>query len=165
MYVSQRTLIIIAAVIWYTGGFVLLVKGSVLINNAYLIDARSVWTTMAPILGIIIGLLKGRFLFSKSCRKNIKRIKALIDPRIWQCYRPGMLVFLAIVIPAGAWMSRAASGNFTFLCMVSALDISLACALFSSSIVFWKLKAFSSSGGSDGEKHSKNGGVNKQKSQ
>ena len=148
MNVSQRTLRIIAAIIWYTGGFVLLAKGSVLIKNAYLIDARSIWTTMAPILGIIIGLLKGRFLFSKSCRKNIKRINALIDPRIWQCYRPGMLIFLAIVIPTGAWMSRAASGNFTFLCLVGALDISLACALLSSSIVFWKLKAFSSSGSS-----------------
>ena len=148
MEVSQRALIIIAAIIWYTGGFVLLVKGSALIKNAYLIDAQSIWTYMTPIVGIIIGLLKGRFLFSQSCKKNIKRINALIDPRIWQCYRPGMLIFLAVVIPTGAWMSRAASGNFTFLCLVGALDLSLACALLSSSVVFWKLKAFSSSGGS-----------------
>ncbi|MGD8519664.1 MAG: hypothetical protein PVF56_00860 [Desulfobacterales bacterium] len=155
MHVSQRTLRIVAAIIWYTGGFVLLVKGSALIKNAYLIDARSSWTTMAPILGIIIGLVKGRFLFGKSCKKNIKRINALIDPRIWQCYRPGMLIFLAIVILTGAWMSRAASGNFTFLCLVGALDLSIACALISSSMVFWKLKAFSSSGGSGNGQRSK----------
>ena len=148
MNVSQRTLRIIAAIIWYIGGFVLLVKGGELIKNAYLIDAQSIWTTTAPILGIIIGLLKGRFLFSQSCKKNITRINALIHPRIWQCYRPGMLIFLAIVIPAGVWMSRAASGNFMYLCLVGALDLSLACALLSSSVVFWKLKAFSSSGGS-----------------
>ena len=148
MNVSQRTLRIIAAIIWYIGGFVLLVKGSALIKNAYLIDPESIWTTTAPILGIIIGLLKGRFLFSHSCKKNITRINALIDPRIWQCYRPGMLIFLAVVIPTGAWMTRAAAGKFTFLCLVGALDLSLACALLSSSIVFWKLKAFSSSGGS-----------------
>jgi hypothetical protein len=148
MNVSQRTLRIIAAIIWHTGGFVLLVKGSALIKNAYLIDAQSIWTTTAPILGIIIGLLKGRFLFSYSCKKNITRINTIIDPHIWQCYRPGMLIFLAVVIPTGAWMSRAASGNFTFLCLMGALDLSLAFALLSSSIVFWKLKAFSSSGGS-----------------
>jgi hypothetical protein len=148
MNVSQRTLRIIAAIIWYIGGFVLLVKGSALIKNAYSIDAESIWTTTAPILGIIIGLLKGRFLFSHSCKNNITRINALIDPRIWQFYRPGMLIFLAVVIPTGAWMSRAAAGNFTFLCLVGALDLSLACALLSSSIVFWKLKVFSSSGGS-----------------
>lgn len=147
MNVSQRTLIIIAAIIWYTGGFVLLVKGGVLIKNAYLIDAQSIWIFIAPILGIILGLLKGRFLFSKSCKKNIKRISALTDPRIWQCFRPGMLIFLVIIIPTGAWMSRAAVGNYTFLCLVGALDLSIACALLSSSIVFWKLKAFSSSGG------------------
>ena len=152
MHISQRKLRIIAAFIWYAGGFVLLVKGGVLIKQAYLINAQSIWTTMAPILGIIIGLLKGRFLFSQSCKKNITRINALAGPRIWQCYRPGMLIFLAIVIPTGAWMSRAAAGKFTFLCLVGALDISLACALLSSSIVFWKLKAFSSSGGSGNEK-------------
>ena len=165
MNVSQRTLRIIAAIIWYIGGFVLLVKGGALIKNAYLIDAQSIWTYLAPILGIIIGLLKGRFLFSQSCEKNIKRINALTDPHIWQCYRPGMLIFLAIVILTGAWMSRAASGNFTFLCLVGALDLSIACALLSSSIVFWKLKAFSSFGGSGNGKRSKNERVNKKKSQ
>jgi hypothetical protein len=46
-------------------------------------------------------------------------------------------------------MSRAAAGNFTFLCLVGALDLSIACALLSSSIVFWKHKPFSSSGNSD----------------
>ena len=145
MKVSQRTLMIIAAIIWYGGGISLLFKGGVLINNVYAIDAQSIWIYLAPILGIILGLLKGRFFFSRSCRKNIKRIKALSDPRIWQCFKPGMLIFLFIIIPIGAWMSRAAAGNVTFLCLVSILDLSIACALLSSSFVFWKNKAFSSS--------------------
>ena len=146
MKVSQRTLMIIAAIIWYGGGISLLFKGGVLIKNVYEIDAQSIWLYLVPILGIILGLLKGRFFFSRSCRKNIKRIKALSDPRIWQCFKPGMLIFLFIIIPTGAWMSRAAAGNVTFLCLVSILDLSIACALLSSSIVFWKHKAFSSSG-------------------
>jgi len=145
MKITQRTVMITAAIIWYGGGISLLFKGGALINNAYTIDPQSLWTYIAPILGIMIGLLKGRFLFSKSFEKNIKRIKALADPRIWQCFRPGMLIFLAIIIPTGAWMSRAAAGNFTFLCVVGALDLSIACALLSSSMVFWKRKAFSSS--------------------
>jgi len=123
-----------------------MLKGGVLIKNVSAIDAQSIWLYLAPILGIILGLLKGRFFFSRSCRKNIKRIKALSDPRIWQCFKPGMLIFLFIIIPIGAWMSRAAAGNVTFLCLVSTLDLSIACALLSSSIVFWKHKAFSSSG-------------------
>ncbi len=137
---------ITAAIIWYGGGISLLFKGGALIKNAYMINPQSIWTYIAPIIGIIIGLLKGRFLFNKSCEKNIKRIMALTDPRIWQCFRPGMLIFLAIIIPTGAWMSRAAAGNYPFLCLVGALDLSIACALLSSSIVFWKLRALSPSG-------------------
>ena len=148
MKVSRRTLIITAAIVWYGGGISLLFKGGALIKNAYAIDPQSIWTYLAPIFGIMIGLLKGRFLFSKGCDKNIIRIKALSDPSIWQCFRPGMLLFLAVIIPTGAWMSRAATGNYTFLCLVGALDLSIACALLSSSIVFWKRKAFSSSGDS-----------------
>ncbi len=111
MKVSQRTLMITAAIIWYGGGISLLFKGGALIKNVYAIDTQSIWAYLAPILGIMIGLLKGRFLFSKSCEKNINRIKALSNPRIWQCFRPGVLIFLAIIIPTGAWMSRAAAGN------------------------------------------------------
>jgi hypothetical protein len=144
MKISQRTLMITAAVIWYGGGISLLFKGGVLIKNVSAIDDQSIWTYLAPILGILIGLLKGRFIFSQSCEKNIKRIKALSDPHIWQCFKPGMLIFLALIIPTGAWMSRAAAGNLTFLGLVGTLDLSIACALLSSSIVFWKRKAFSS---------------------
>jgi hypothetical protein len=146
MKVSQRTLLITAAIIWYGGGISLLFKGAALVKNVYAIDPQSIWTYFTPILGILIGLLKGRFLFSNSCEKNIKRIKALSDPHIWQCFKPGMLIFLALIIPTGAWMSRAAAGNLTFLSLVGTLDLSVACALLSSSIVFWKRKAFSSSG-------------------
>jgi len=132
----------------------LLFKGGALIKDGHALDAQSIWIVFIPILGIIIGLLKGRFLFSKSCEKNIERIKALGGPRIWQCFRPGMLIFLAVIISTGAWMSRAAAGNWTFMCLVGFLDISIANALLSSSIVFWRRKAFSTSGDS-GNAHKK----------
>ena len=145
MNVSRLTLIIMAAFVWYSGGIALLFKGGALIKSAYLIDSQSVWTFTAPLLGIIAGLLKGRFLFSKSCRKNIKRIRSLTNPQVWQCFRPGMLIFLAIIIPTGTWMSRAAAGKYTYLCLVGALDLSISFALLTSSIVFLQLKAFSTS--------------------
>ena len=145
MSVSRLTLIIMAAFVWYSGGIALLFKGGALIKSAYLIDSQSFWTFAAPILGIVAGLLKGRFLFSKSCKKNIKRIRALENPQVWQCFRPGMLIFLAIIIPTGTWMSKSAAGNYTFLCFVGALDLSISFALLSSSIIFFQLKAFSTS--------------------
>ena len=142
MKVSPLTLIILAAFVWCSGGIALLLKGSALIKSAYAIDSQSLWTVAAPLLGVIAGLLKGKFLFSKSCKKNIQRIRSLVNPHVWQCFRPGMLIFLAIIIPAGAWMSRAAAGNYTYLCLVGALDLSISFALLTSSIVFVQLKAF-----------------------
>ena len=138
MKVTQRSLIIIAAIIWYAGGIVLLLKGSVLIKQAYAINTESIWTVITAVFGIGIGLIKGRVLFSRSCKKNIQRIQTIADPVVWQCFRPGMLVFLVIMISAGAWMSRTAAGNYTLLCLVGALDLSISFALLSSSLVFWK---------------------------
>jgi hypothetical protein len=143
MLVSQLTLIIIAACVWYGGGIALLFKSGSLVKNAYALDSQSIWAYAAPVLGIIIGFVKARFIFFHACKKNIVRIRALPRPRIWQCFRPGMLIFLAIIIPTGAWMSRAAAGNFGYLCGVAALDLSIATALLTSSLVFWKMKAFS----------------------
>ncbi len=142
MKISHQKLIIISAGIWYGGGFALLIKGGALIKQAYLLNSESVCTTLALIAGGLAGLMKSRFLFSKSCLKNIHRITAISDPQIWQCFRPGMLIFLAIVIPTGAWMSRAAAGHYLLLCAVGALDISIGVALLASSRVFWTLSAF-----------------------
>lgn len=144
MRVSQRTLIVLAAFVWYAGGIALLLKGSALIKDAYALDSQSPWAFAALLLGVIAGILKGRLLFSKSCKKNIQRIRSLANPQVWQCFRPGMLVFLAIIIPTGAWMSRAAAGKYTYLCIVGALDLSIAFALLTSSLVFLQLRAFQS---------------------
>ncbi len=143
MAVSNRLVMLLAAFVWYSGGIALLFKGGSLARGAYAINPESIWVFLAPLLGVAVGLIKARFIFFHSCEKNIKRIKALKQPRLWQCFRPGMIIFLAIIIPTGAWMSRAAAGKFGFLCLVCGLDLSICVALLTSSITFWKLKAFS----------------------
>jgi hypothetical protein len=134
---------VIAAIVWYGGGIALLFKAGSLVKSALALDSQSVWAYTAPVLGILIGFIKARFIFNHACKKNIIRIRALKNPLIWQFFRPGMLIFLALIIPAGAWMSRAAAGNFGYLCFVAALDLSIATALLTSSMVFWKMRAFS----------------------
>lgn len=143
MTVSTLTVMILAAFVWYSGGIALLLKGGALAKDAYALQPDNIWPFLAPVLGVLIGLIKAKFIFLKSCRKNIVRIKALESPKPWQCFRPGMLLFLAIIIPTGAWMSRAAAGKPLYLCIVSALDLSICTGLLVSSILFWKLNAFS----------------------
>lgn len=143
MTVSTLTVMVLAACVWYSGGIALLLKGGALAKSAYALQPDNLWTFLTPLLGIVIGLVKAKFIFIKSCKKNIVRIKALADPKLWQCFRPGMLAFLAIIIPTGAWMSRAAAGKYFFVCLVCALDVSICTGLLVSSMMFWRLKAFS----------------------
>jgi len=72
MKVSHLTLIVLAAFVWFSGGIALLLKGSALIKSAYAIDSQSLWAPAALLLGVIAGLLKGKFLFSKSCKKTYR---------------------------------------------------------------------------------------------
>ena len=71
MKISHQRLIIISAVIWCGGGIVLLIKGGALIKQAYLLNSELVWATVALIVGGLAGLIKSRFLFSKSCPKKL----------------------------------------------------------------------------------------------
>ena len=81
-------------------------------------------------------------IFNHACKKNIIRIQSLLKPRLWQCFRPGMLVFLAIIIPTGAMMSKMAAGKFGWLCAVAVLDLSIGTALLLSGFLFFRMKAF-----------------------
>ncbi|HSR32286.1 MAG TPA: hypothetical protein VLY63_17120 [Anaerolineae bacterium] len=143
--VSARTLNILAAAVWIIGGFVLLRKGGSLLVEAEVLQPDQVWPWLAAIAALFLGGLKGRSLFSKSCRRNLDRIAALERPKIWQFFRPGFFLALAVMIATGVTLSRLAHGNYPFLLAVGTLDLSLAVALLGSSYIFWKQKAFSAS--------------------
>jgi hypothetical protein len=138
MIVSKLTLIALAAFTWYGGGIALFLKAYALVKEAYILNPVSFWIYLAPVLGIAIGIIKTLLIFNHACKKNIKRIHSLINPRVWQFFRPGMFIFLAIIIPTGAMMSSLAAGKFGWLCTVAALDFSIGTALLASSLQFWK---------------------------
>ena len=115
------TVISLAAVVWYIGGIVLLLKGRSLLVEAGALNPQQGWLWLAVITAVFIGSLKARFLFSKSCRKNLNRIAMLDKPKIWQCFRPGFFVALAIMIATGATLSRLAHNNYPFLIGVGIL--------------------------------------------
>jgi hypothetical protein len=140
--VSTRTLNILAALIWYAGGIVLLLKGGSLLAEAEALEPGLVWPWLAAVAALLFGGLKARSTFGKSIRKNLARIAALDRPRFWQFFSPGFFVALAAMILAGAGLSRLAHGNYPFLIAVATLDLAIAVALLGSSIVFWKQKAF-----------------------
>jgi hypothetical protein len=135
--VSPRLLVILAALIWSIGGIVLVLKASSLLFAAEELAPARYWPWLSIGVGVGLGALKARFLFSTRCRQNLKRIAALKQPRIWQCFRPGFFAVLAVMIAAGSILSRLAHGDYLFLHLVAILDLSIGSALLGSSIVFW----------------------------
>ena len=140
---SYLTLNVLAAAVWILGGIALLFKAAELLAEAADLHSAQVWwPVIAVITGITIGGIKAKYLFRKACKKNIHRILMLPEPKLWQFYRPIFFLFLALMITAGATLSRLAHGNFAFLLAVATLDLTISVALLSSSIVFWQEKAF-----------------------
>jgi len=139
---STRTLKILAAVLWYSGAIVLLTKGTTLLLEADALQPGRNWTWLTVVLGLSIGWLKVKYIFRRACQKNLARISLLSEPKIWQFYRPGFLLFLAAMIIIGSTLSRMAHGNYPFLIAMVILDFSLATALSGSSYVFWQQHGF-----------------------
>ena len=148
---SPCTLKILAAVLWYSGAIILLTKGTTLLLEADALQPGRYWTCLTVVLGLSIGWLKVNFIFRRTCQKNLARISLLSEPKIWQFYRPGFLLFLAAMIIIGSTLSRMAHGNYPFLIAMVILDFSLATALFGSSHVFWQRQAFKKTNGTDSQ--------------
>ena len=123
----------------------LLVKGSSLLAEAYSLNPEQYWPWLAVAVGPVIGSVKGKFIFRKSCLKNLARINALNQPKIWQFFKPWFFAVLAVMIVFGATMARLAhiQHNYYFLIGVAIVDIDIGIALLWSSYMFWKQKAFS----------------------
>lgn len=135
---SKNLLKYLAATVWYIGAFALFFKGfSLLIEASESIKNRNIifWSV---IFAFLIGVLKTKYIFKKSCIKNLKRIDALKEPKIWQFYKPSFFLFLAFVIFLGSYLSHISHGIFWLLIAVGTLDLALSFALFFSSIAFWE---------------------------
>ena len=142
LVVSARSLRILAALLWYIGSIILLLKGTSLLIEADLLKPEDGWPWQVAVLGMFLGGLKARFIFNKSCQKNLDRIAALDQPRLWQFFRIRFFAALMLMIIVGVTLSRLAQNNYAMLISVALLDVSIGIALLGSSYVFWKQKAF-----------------------
>ena len=95
---SERILKILAAVVWYMGGVILVLKGGSLLMEAEKLLPGSIWTWTGAITGLFFGGLKARFFFRKVCIKNLDRIVGFKRPKMWQFYRPRFFLFLFFMV-------------------------------------------------------------------
>ena len=137
---STPTLKLLASLVWYSGAVVLSFKSSKLFLEAQSINPNQLWIWLAVLGGLIIGVIKAKYLFKRLCIKNLRRIDALEKPKLWQFYRMHFFFFLLSMILLGSFISRLAHGNYSMLITMATIEISLATALIGSSNCFWKQK-------------------------
>jgi hypothetical protein len=135
---SARTLKILAAVVWYGGAISLIFKGGVLLTEAFVLQPDNGWPWGVVVIGVVLGSLKARYLFSGVCEKNLQRTQSLEQPKIWQFFRKRFFFSLLAMIVLGISLSRGAHQHYAFLLCVAALDLSIGVALMGSSYMFWK---------------------------
>jgi hypothetical protein len=128
----------LALVVWYSGFIALALKSYTLFKEAYALNSNLYLMGLFLLLAFLLALLKTKYIFIKSCKKNLERIEGLENPRFWNFYRKRFFLFLAIVISLGAFLSRWASGDYSALIAVAVIDMALSLALFFSSFLFWK---------------------------
>ena len=139
--VSARTLNILSALVWYGGGIALLLKGRSLLAEAEALNPGQPWPWLGAAVAVLLGALQAKFIFAKSCRKNLDRIASLDEPKVWQFFRPGFFFFLGLMIATGATLSRLAHNQCPPLIGMAALDLAFAVALLGSSCVLWRERA------------------------
>ncbi len=135
---STHTLKLLASLVWYSGAVVLSYKSSKLLLEAQSINPDQVWIWLAVAGGLILGIIKAKYLFKRLCIKNLKRIDSLERPRLWQFYRTGFFLFLFAMILLGSFISQQAHGSYPALLTIAIIEVSLATALLGSSSCFWK---------------------------
>lgn len=137
MKTTKTTLVILAAIIWYIGGIMLFRSGLELIIQSRELREGFLWIAIFTLFGIALGIIQALFLFRHSCRRNILRISQLEDPRIWQFYRPGFFLALAVMITTGIVLNNFSRGHYFFMLAVASIDFALTISLLGSSYIFW----------------------------
>ncbi len=135
---SASVLKLLAALVWYCGVVVLVIKSTTLFIASKDLGVNTGALFFAIAVAITVGLIKGKTLFSAICLKNLQRIDSLSKPKIYQFYRPRFFLFLALMITTGVTLGRAAQQNVYFLLGLATIELSVATALFISSFRFFK---------------------------
>jgi hypothetical protein len=118
----------------------LLRGGLELVTQARELRPGSAWHWLFIGLGVVLGIVQALTIFTRSCRRNIQRIRELEDPRLWEFYRPGFFLALVGMISVGVLLDYLSQGIYVFMLVVAGLDFALTISLLGSSLIFWKEK-------------------------
>jgi|GEM_PF-2791147 len=127
----------ISLFVWFSGVYVLAVKGWDHFIDAWYAGVGPLAAGLAVSAALITAVLKGRDILALHCRLNLQRIDAMEKPRIYHAFSPAFFLTLAALMAGGMMISRLAEGHAYPQLAVSTIDWALALSLLLSSAEFY----------------------------
>ncbi|MFT7616525.1 MAG: ferrochelatase [Planctomycetota bacterium] len=140
MRVRTNTLKYVAGVVWIAIGVMLASRGfAMMFGERPASDPLDPSVAVTAILiGLTIGFLKGTFILSRTARRNIRRIKALSAPRVWNVFSLTFCFVILLMIGLGKLLrSGAEKGMLGGYTGVGALYVGIGVALAVAAYVYF----------------------------
>ena len=136
---DKQRLLQIAGLIWIIVGLFLIYRGSGLYNLAVIEQNTSKETLIiSVILGVVIGILKGKFVLSKTALRNRNRINQLVPPlSIHHIFSGSFYVLIAGMMILG-FLLREFNAYLGGYVVVASIYCGIGMALIAASSVYWK---------------------------
>ncbi len=140
MRVKAQTLKYLAGFVWLAVGIGLLIAGLQFVFglNEGGGERTAGGIALALSIGGSIGFLKGRYVLSRTAGRNLKRIKKLRDPRVWQVFTGTMALLILGMIALGRGLrGLAAEGYLGGYLGVGGLYVGIGMALAVASFTYF----------------------------
>ncbi len=139
---NKNSLYTLAGSIWGLVGLFLVIRGAFMYQDA--LDTQNATQTALAIsiaISIIIGVAKGRFVLSKTARRNKSRIESIEEPlKVHHVYAKSFYFLIAGMILLGVTL-RTFNEYLGGYVVVAAIYCGIGLALIISSLVYWKPEA------------------------
>ena len=136
---NKNSLYTLAGSIWGLVGLFLIIRGAVMYQAALDTQNASQTAVMISIaIAVVIGVAKGKFVLSKTARRNKSRIENLEEPlKVHQVYAKSFYILIAGMIALGVAL-RTFNEYLGGYVVVAAIYCGIGLALIVSSLTYWK---------------------------
>jgi len=136
---DKQRLLQIAGFIWIIVGLFLIYRGSGLYNLAVIEQNTGKETLIISVmLGVVLGILKGKFVLSKTALRNRNRINQLVPPlSIHHVFSGPFYGFIAGMMILG-FLLREFNAYIGGYVVVASIYCGIGMALIAASSVYWK---------------------------
>ncbi len=140
--VNKNSLYTLAGSLWALVGLFLMIRGAIMYQTA--LDTQNASQTALAVsiaVSVLLGIIKGRFVLSKTARRNKSRIDQLEGPlKPHQVYTKSLYFLIAGMILLGVTL-RTFNEYLGGYVVVAAIYCGIGLALIISSLVYWKPEA------------------------